>query len=79
MNNLNLEEIDSFYSYNEFIRFKAWIEEQIQDGYVKEIDVKDFYAGVNFQERWFEFETQGEVWRLVYPDGSFQGYWGRVT
>ena len=79
MKDLNLEEIASFYSYNEFLKFKTWIEEQVDNGYAKEIKVENYYAGINFQERWFEFDSQGDLWRLVYPDSPFYGYWGRVS
>lgn len=76
--NTNLETIDGFESRNEFLRFQTWINQQIDDGSVAEINVDDYYAGVNFEERWFEFKSIGQVWRLVYPDGLFKGYWGQV-
>ena len=77
--NTNLETIDGFDSRSEFLRFQKWIDQQINNGSAAEIKVKNYYAGVNFEERWFEFNSIGEVWRLVYPDGPFMGYWGRVV
>lgn len=74
----NLETIENFHSRGEFIKFENWISEQLNNGNAKEVEVKEYYAGVNFRERWFEFESVAQVWRLVYPDGPFFGYWGRA-
>ena len=76
--NANLEEIDDFQSLNEFLRFEKWINEELLLGAATEVAVQDPYAGVNFRERWFEFKSIGQKWRLVYPDGPFKGYWGQV-
>lgn len=73
-----LEEIDDFQSMNEFNRFEKWIENEIIFGSVSEVRVLEYYAGINFKERWFKFHETGEIWRLVYPDGPFHGYWGAV-
>lgn len=78
--NTNLEEIDGFQSLNEFLRFTKWINSELESGSAREIAVQDYYAGVNFEEHWFEFHSiPGEIWRLVYPDGPFKGYWGKVA
>lgn len=75
----NLEEINEFYSLNEFLRFIKWIDSELEFGSAREIAVQDYYAGVNFEEHWFEFNSiPGKKWRLVYPDGPFKGYWGEV-
>ncbi|WP_165463087.1 hypothetical protein [Atlantibacter sp.] len=77
MNN-KLEEIDDFQSMNEFNRFEKWIENEVTLGSAVEISVLNYYAGINFKERWFKFIEAGSTWRLVYPDGPFHGYWGAV-
>jgi hypothetical protein len=77
--NCNWEEIDGFQSYFEFKKFIEWIESQIIENMVSEIPVKDSYAGSGFNERWFQCLSSKSVWRLVYPDGPFHGYWGAVT
>lgn len=74
----NLEEIDGFFSLSEFSRFQAWVEEQVALGLAVETPVEDYYAGVNFKERWFKFVSINETWRLVYPDAPFNGYWGQL-
>lgn len=74
----SLEEISEFQSMSEFSRFEAWLNRELNVGAAKEVFVDDFYAGINFKERWFCFGLIGEVWRLVYPDGPFKGYWGKV-
>jgi len=76
-NSCTWEEIDDFQSYSEFERFVAWIESQVSEKTAVEVPVKDLYAG--FPERWFQCSTSKSVWRLVYPDGPFHGYWGAVT
>ncbi len=74
----NLEEINKFESMSEFRRFEQWIDKELMLDSAIEVPVLDFFAGKNFKERWFKFESIGEIWRLVYPDGPFNGYWGRV-
>ena len=74
----NLASIECFQSMSEFLRFEYWISQQISEGAAVEVEVGNYYAGVNFKERWFKFETIAQVWRLVYPDGPFRGYWGQV-
>ena len=76
--NKNLEEIKAFQSMSEFSRFESWLDSELNAGSAKEISVNDYYAGINFKERWFTFDLIGETWRLVYPDGPFKGYWGKV-
>jgi hypothetical protein len=76
MGNTYLEEIHGFYSPYEFKRFVKWIENEAASGFAREIQVKHPYL-CNLQERWFYFDSFGELWRLVYPDPPFAGYWGK--
>ena len=73
------EVIDNFQSYPEFARLVAWIELQVFERKAFEVPVKDSYAGLGFTERWFQCSTSKIVWRLVYPDGPFHGFWGAIT
>lgn len=75
----NWYEIDNFGSLSEFTRFIAWIESQVIENIACEIPVKESYAGTGFTERWFQCLASNSVWRLVYPDGPFRGYWGEVA
>lgn len=70
------KEIDGFPSNNYFLKFEEFIEKKLEDNTAEEIVVDDYYAGINFKERWFLIE--GKKWRLVYPDPPFLGYWGEV-
>ena len=78
-NNCNWEEISEFQSYSEFKKFNDWIESQIIEGTALEVSVKDLYAIAGLEERWFQCISSKCVWRLVYPDGPFRGYWGAVN
>ena len=71
------EEIDHFQFPSEFARFIAWIESQVSEKKAFKVPVKDSYAGL--PQRWFQCSTPKSVWRLVYTDGPFHGYWGAVT
>ena len=73
------EVIDDIQSYSEFAKLVSWIESQVSEKMVSEVPVKDQYAGSGFTERWFQCLASKSVWRLVYPDGPFHGYWGAVT
>ncbi len=75
----NIEEINGFNSLNEFNRFEKWLQNEILNLSFSEVPVQQYYCGVNFQERWFKVEQNGELWRLVYPDFPFTGYWGLVS
>lgn len=81
MNNICSDwfEINDFQSLIEFKRFVVWIEQQLNSDFVEEIEAKEFYLSPNNEERWFYCSTNNEIWRLVYPDGPFHGYWGKVT
>ncbi|WP_199103403.1 hypothetical protein [Aquitalea sp. ASV11] len=74
----NLEVIDGFKSPGELNRFERWLQREVDAGCAVEVDVKNYYAGENFKERWFYFKEIDSVWRLVCPDGPFHGYWGAV-
>lgn len=73
-----LKNIEKFNSLSEFLRFEKFIEDKLGAKILTEIGVEDYYAGVNFKERWFLINDENKVWRLVYPDAPFQGYWGQV-
>lgn len=73
-----LEEINEFASLGEFLRFKKWLEAHIENGNIIEISVQSYYLSINTHERWFKCVSSNEIWRLVYPDGPFRGYWGLV-
>lgn len=73
-----LEEINNFKDLNEFLRFEKWLDEHIDTGNIIEILVQSYYLGINTKERWFKCSLNNELWRLVYPDGPFRGYWGLV-
>lgn len=79
MSDINLEEISGFHSPRELLRFEVWVEDQVSSGFGTEIPVESYYSGINFRERWFKFRLNGEVWRLVYPDGPFRGCWRKVS
>jgi hypothetical protein len=78
MEDTYLEEIHGFVSPGEFSRFVKWIENEVTSGFAREISVNNSYSGLSFNERWFCYNSIGEVWRLVYPDFPFRGYWGKV-
>lgn len=78
-NDCNWEAIDNFQSSSEFKRFTDWIESQISGGISVEVPVEDIYAVAGLTERWFQCVTSRCVWRLVYPDAPFHGYWGQVA
>jgi hypothetical protein len=77
-NNCNWEMIESFQSLGEFKRFTDWIESQVTEGIALEVPVKELYAAAGIKERWFQCLSSNSIWRLVYPDGPFHGYWGAV-
>ena len=68
-----LEEINEFYSINEFERFSNYLNKLIESGELIEIPVESFYAG--FEEKWYKCSMCENVWRLVYPDFPFKGFW----
>lgn len=47
----NLEVIDGFKSPGEFHRFERWLQREVETGYAIEVNVKSYYAGVNFKEK----------------------------
>jgi len=78
MNACNWEVIGEFSSLGEYRRFYAWIGDQVAHGLAEQVAVQDSYAGEMFDEKWFRCMQFGDVWRLVAPDGPFNGYWGAV-
>lgn len=44
-----------------------------------EVPVKSHYVGRYVDEKWFKCLESNEVWRLVFPQDPFHGYWGPVS
>ena len=72
-----IEEIEQFRSWFHFEKFLNWIEKEKEYGSVQEIEVKETYD-CNIEEHWFLWKANNQVWRLVYPDPPFTGFWKRV-
>ena len=70
--------INDFKSIDEFERFEKYIENQINNGNLEEICVKELYASPNLKERWFKCKICHHNWRLVYPDFPFRGLWAPI-
>lgn len=71
-----LEPIDEFFSISEFERFQEYLNGLIASGELREVPVKQKYAG--FTEQWFRCKHCSGVWRLVHPDFPFKGIWEKV-
>ncbi|HET8942002.1 MAG TPA: hypothetical protein VFN13_08445 [Rudaea sp.] len=70
------EEIHGFESPGEYVRFVAYIEQQVAQGHALEEAVDpDYGSGKIFGGRWFRDVESGEIWRLVQPDLPFRGCW----
>ena len=55
------------------------LEEQVaKSQFLQAIQVTQPSINPNFEERWFTCAKCGLVWRLVYPDPPFQGFWGEL-
>ena len=62
-----------------FYRFQRAIDEAIQRGVVREVEMDSNYGrALIYGGRWFENPTNGEIWRLVEPEPPFMGLWERV-
>jgi len=71
---LELEEIDSFRSPGELVRFESYLANGIASGLLREIAPDPTYrAGELYGGRWFELAQDGSVWRLIPPDPPFTG------
>lgn len=69
-------EIHGFLSPSEYQRFVEYIENQVTNGVVKEVDADPNYGeGRLYGGRWFEIIDSGDVWRLIQPDFPFKGLW----
>ena len=79
MNECNWEVIDDFRSLIEFQRFEKWLEYQVESNMTIEIKVLEYYVSPNTKERWFRCLGTQDIWRLVYPDTPFTGYWGPIS
>lgn len=72
-------EIKEFRSPIEFSNHINMLDQALKIGDLNEVPVLNYYAGPNFKERWFELTSSNQIWRLIYPDGPFHGFWGRVN
>lgn len=73
------ESIQDFFSLNEYKSFVRYIEEQIKENLVEEIEANpDYGPGMIFGGRWFICKNCKEVWRLIKPDPPFKGLWEPV-
>jgi hypothetical protein len=80
MKNCTWESIDDFRSLGEFERFGKWMVEQVATGEAVEVMVtRPYLDAPAFREKWYCHAVSGEVWRLVWPDGSFTGVFEQVT
>jgi len=71
--------IDDFTSLNEFNRFVAWVNEQVENGSAKEAPtLVPYLGGSAFEEKWLIHLESGQTWRLVWPDGPFHGLFEKV-
>lgn len=75
-----LEKIDGFQSYLEFEDFLDFINEQIQIGNARKLQVEKPYMGVtSIDESWYLHIESDQVWRLVWPDPPFTGLFEQVN
>lgn len=72
----DLQEINDFFSFNEFERFQEYLGNLVKSGELVEVQVDKPFAG--FTEQWYKCEACSRVWRLVYPDFPFKGIWRLV-
>jgi len=73
------EEIHGFTSLIEFNNFVKYIQNQIKEGLVEEIEVDlNYGAGLIYGGRWFRCKGCNDIWRLINPDPPFRGLWERV-
>ena len=70
------EEIHGFVVPSEYNRFIKYLERQIHNNEVEEIEIDLNYGfGEIYGRRWFKHITTGEIWRLIAPDFPFKGLW----
>lgn len=74
MKSWDWEVIRGFNGWDEFDSFKAWIESQVVAETASETRVLTRYGGMEMgEERWYIRRSDGNVWRLVWPDPPFPG------
>jgi len=79
MNNCPWEEIYEFALPSEYNRFIKYLERQIHNNEVEEIEVDPNYeANTIYGGRWFKYLETDEIWRLIAPDFPFKGLWEPV-
>ena len=73
------EEISSFDSRSEFEAFRTYLEKQIHENVVVEVEGNpDYQRDMVYGGRWFKYLPTGEIWRLVDPDFPYRGAWEPV-
>jgi len=74
------QSIHNFRSRCEFERFENWIGEQVAFCVATKIAVARPYLDASaFNKKWYCYTASGNVWRLVWPDGSFTGVFEEVA
>ena len=78
MENCNWEEIHGFLSIGKFKKFKIWLDKQVAMGLVEEVAVHSLSPDLVYglKEERFLCKSSGKIWRLVFPEFPFKGYWG---
>lgn len=80
MSNCCWEPIHGFNRPGEFERFCNRIDSQVEAGMVEKLPKEaikcEMYPGL--QEIWYRCRETGAVWRLVWPDFPFRGWWDDV-
>jgi hypothetical protein len=69
----NWDEIHKFHSLIEYEQFIQWINDQINQGPLKEVSILHRYADATFDEHQYLCMSCNKRWRLVAPDAPFQG------
>tara|TARA_R110000868_G_scaffold134834_1_gene347072 strand:+ start:161 stop:733 length:573 start_codon:yes stop_codon:yes gene_type:complete len=76
---LYLEEISSFSSKEEYLRFKEFLDRQIKKGFMKEMEVNaNYFYRDKTGGRWFKEILTNKYWRLLEPNNYFKGCWELV-
>jgi hypothetical protein len=79
ISNCPWEEIHGFAVSSEYNRFIKYLERQIHNHEVEEIEIDpDYGSGTIYGGRWFKYLDTGEIWRLIAPDFPFKGLWEPV-
>lgn len=79
MTTCSWEPIKGFTSHAEFMRFCAWMSENVADNSAKKIPVAVRYRNIEtFTEEWYLHVESGTRWRLVWPDPPFRGLFEKI-